>query len=116
MSLQQSLQRAGMPVCANDPDLWFSDHKTERRRAIELCHTCPLIRECREYGQTQEFGVWGGVLRTPDVNKPGYAHRQEEPVTRIKRLRERGFTESAIARELGWRVDTVEYVLHQEAA
>jgi WhiB family redox-sensing transcriptional regulator len=35
----------------------------EVKRAQEICETCPVIAECREYALTyrEPFGVWGGL-------------------------------------------------------
>ncbi|MFD1832434.1 WhiB family transcriptional regulator [Streptomyces desertarenae] len=48
-----------------DPDLWFSDHPTDRTRAKRLCAGCPLLDPCRAYGldTDQLWGVWGGLDR-----------------------------------------------------
>lgn len=49
-----------------DPDLWFSDHPTDRTRAKQLCAGCPLLDPCRTYGldTDQQWGIWGGLDRS----------------------------------------------------
>lgn len=66
--------------CRQDPDAWHSDlahavviprpglpKDPEERRtlqtAIELCHECPVVAECRAYGiaHPELYGVWGGL-------------------------------------------------------
>ena len=44
---------------------WLSDDPDERRWAARLCADCPAITECREAGQAEGFGIWGGIDRTP---------------------------------------------------
>jgi hypothetical protein len=64
---------------------------TKALEALEICAKCPIIKECKEIGMTDEHidnGVWGGTLsgerialRYPDkkdkerVNKINFAHR-----------------------------------------
>ena len=31
------------------------------RDAVTVCHGCPVRRECAEAGQSEAWGVWGGV-------------------------------------------------------
>ena len=106
----------GLCVGHDDPDLWFSDSArddgTRGRRfmveeiarvtraleALDICNKCPIIKECREVGMTNDHidnGVWGGTLsgerimlkfpNTKDkerINKINFAHRvrQEQRV------------------------------------
>jgi hypothetical protein len=49
------------PLCTEDPDLWFSTNRADKAKAESICLDCPLMQECREYGKTQEYGIWGGV-------------------------------------------------------
>lgn len=53
----------GLPCRTTDPELWFSDYPTDRRRATALCAACPLLAACRTYGveTRQVWGVWGGL-------------------------------------------------------
>ncbi|WP_411863258.1 WhiB family transcriptional regulator [Tsukamurella tyrosinosolvens] len=69
----------GAAACADrDAELWFPaerDGRTQRapsaraaadareHEALQICHTCPVILECRSYALRtgQEFGIWGGL-------------------------------------------------------
>jgi WhiB family transcriptional regulator, redox-sensing transcriptional regulator len=45
----------------------------EYAAAVEVCQTCPVINECREYGKDEKFGVWGGTTpadRSPRAQRP----------------------------------------------
>lgn len=53
----------GTPV--HDPDLWFPEDGqwTRAQAAKELCTTCPVQDECRQFAINtgQRYGVWGGL-------------------------------------------------------
>jgi WhiB family redox-sensing transcriptional regulator len=51
-------------VCASvDPDLWFPEHgRTDiSRKARRICADCPVRAECEAFGQSERWGIWGGV-------------------------------------------------------
>ena len=59
-------------ACRNHPiGLWFPPRGDDRfdrtvqaaqAEAIAICHTCPVITECREHGiRHEDYGVWGGL-------------------------------------------------------
>jgi WhiB family redox-sensing transcriptional regulator len=37
------------------------------------CHKCPVTKECIQYANSnhEEWGVWGGVYRSPRIKKNG---------------------------------------------
>ena len=41
-------------ACAGyDPELWFpGNSQLMRREAIHICHTCPVMMQCRKYAET----------------------------------------------------------------
>lgn len=54
-------------ACAQtDPDAWFP-HKGDMETAlaaVSICHTCPVLAECREYALSlpgNPDGIWGGL-------------------------------------------------------
>jgi hypothetical protein len=55
------------PPCTADPDLWFSERKADQAKAMETCLSCPLMVACRELGEKEEYGIWGGVLSTHPI-------------------------------------------------
>ncbi len=65
LAAQHALNGEQTP-CAADPGPWLSDDTTERARAADDCHRCPIRAEC--VAATAEirptFGVWGGKDRT----------------------------------------------------
>jgi WhiB family redox-sensing transcriptional regulator len=46
-----------------DPDLFMPQRGkiNDVNAAVAVCHTCPVINECREYGRHERFGIWGGL-------------------------------------------------------
>ena len=40
-----------------------SDKRQRERRAKEICSTCPVLPECREYALEirEQHGIWGGL-------------------------------------------------------
>lgn len=51
------------PACrGHDPELFFADYNiTERAR--EICWSCPVLQECREWAIPilDLYGLWGGM-------------------------------------------------------
>lgn len=66
-------QRIGAPV-----DWFFPERGASAAPAKSICAVCPVIDECREYGMSQKFGVWGGLSE------------RERRRIRSQRARERG--------------------------
>jgi pimeloyl-ACP methyl ester carboxylesterase len=51
-----------------DGDLWYPESpqlEYKAMRAKGICHSCPVIAQCREWGlaKHEKFGVWGGLRR-----------------------------------------------------
>lgn len=46
-----------------DPDIWFSDEKSDKRLAISICIECHVQEECLEYALTHRipYGIWGAM-------------------------------------------------------
>lgn len=52
-------------ACAGKPpEWWFPDKPHEAGPALEVCWSCPVMVQCREYalGLPEVFGVWGGEV------------------------------------------------------
>lgn len=83
---------------SDDPDLWFSDRKAHIEIAVGLCNTCPFLAECREDGEKELFGVWGGVYRTTSVKQIKVLMAEEnkvimqERIDKVMRLHDKGLT------------------------
>lgn len=69
-ALDRALAATGRPACAAEPEAWLSDDPEDRELAAMYCPGCPVLRECRAVGRTEDFGVWGGEDRTP-ISKKG---------------------------------------------
>jgi hypothetical protein len=50
-------------ACANeDTELFFSESKSEIRKAMAICDRCPIKKECLEDAlANKEYGIWGGT-------------------------------------------------------
>lgn len=51
-------------LCAQtDPALFFPDAGSQARTAKQVCHGCPVRRDCLRHALTnrEEHGVWGGT-------------------------------------------------------
>lgn len=44
--------------CANE-----EEYKKRVERAKAICVDCPVQKECRDYGETQDYGIWGGEAK-----------------------------------------------------
>lgn len=42
--------------------LFFPTAGQPSNRALAYCQNCPVVRECRQAGKGEEYGVWGGGL------------------------------------------------------
>lgn len=62
-SLVAMTDRKAQPPCGPDPEPWFSPVPSVRAMAAHKCRTCPLLQPCREAGQDETWGVWGGIDR-----------------------------------------------------
>lgn len=50
-----------------DPQLWFPEYGepgalAQEESARQICNSCPMQVNCRDYGiENEAYGVWGGV-------------------------------------------------------
>lgn len=56
-------------LCKNhpDPDLFFRDSAKAQKARDKICPECPVRNACEAYGDTQEYGVWGNVIKKTNV-------------------------------------------------
>lgn len=52
----------------SDPELFFSSDKEDQSKALAVCHSCPVRRECLSFADMAEclpvsvtYGIWGGM-------------------------------------------------------
>jgi WhiB family redox-sensing transcriptional regulator len=43
------------------PDRFFPERGASSRPALDVCSTCPVMNECREFGLEERAGTWGGT-------------------------------------------------------
>jgi WhiB family redox-sensing transcriptional regulator len=68
--------RDGAACAGVDPELFFPDRGDSGERAVAICHSCPHLAECREYGMDEEYGIWGGLTERNRAR----VKRGQEPV------------------------------------
>lgn len=46
-----------------DPNLWYPEVERKSARPVAICHSCPVMVQCRAWALTKHevFGVWGGL-------------------------------------------------------
>lgn len=57
--------------CQTDPYLYIDNpYKVSEDQAEELCHKCPLIKDCYEFAiaNDEQYGIWGGVNFTSNAH------------------------------------------------
>jgi WhiB family redox-sensing transcriptional regulator len=57
-----------------DTDIFFPERGEHAKVAMakKVCASCPVQQECREYGDMERYGLWGGTsLRTRQKARTG---------------------------------------------
>jgi WhiB family redox-sensing transcriptional regulator len=102
-----SWRQQGACATSTTPDLWFSDDRAEKLAAKAVCLSCPFKRECEEYGEGQEFGIWGGVDRSAGYRARRVTTAERKSAERAERqaaarqLLDHGLSLSEVGRRLG---------------
>lgn len=62
---QPEALRHGACATSADPDIWASNHPTERALAIRICRSCPVRAACLAWALTLPPGdnhlIWAGL-------------------------------------------------------
>jgi len=75
-------------LCAQtDPEVFYPEVGGSVRPAKNVCATCPVLAECRDYALTtgEPDGVWGGLSETERRRIRRQARRTGTPVTELGR-------------------------------
>lgn len=61
-----------------NPDLFFSEDRTDQTEAKKRCHKCPFKVECDTWATQngEKWNVWGGKVRTNDRRTPAARKKQ----------------------------------------
>lgn len=64
-TLNKAIDENGLPICSQDPELWWSDDPAEILMAKHYCTGCPILRECGMFAlvNREKNGVWGGLSK-----------------------------------------------------
>jgi hypothetical protein len=79
-------------LCAGtDTELYFDKYELDQDVARQIdrqCLSCPVIKECFDYGvKTESFGVWGGVfLNDGKLDNVRNSHKTQETWARLLEL------------------------------
>ena len=73
-TMKQALCATGV----ENPDLWFTNNPISVSIAIGICKKCPVIDKCRELSWSEQYGVWGGVLREQPLKHRGRPKKAKE--------------------------------------
>lgn len=59
-----NLPRGARWTCADNPDLWFSEHPEGVEAAKRICRDCPARQRCLAgaLARREPWGVWGAEL------------------------------------------------------
>ncbi|WP_396287863.1 WhiB family transcriptional regulator [Amycolatopsis sp. PS_44_ISF1] len=73
-----------------DPELFFPlgdgpAYAEQIAQAKRVCAGCPVLRQCREYGDTQRDGIWG---RTTETERRGARAQAMREAAELRRQRE----------------------------
>jgi len=79
-------------LCAgSDTELFFDKYEDDQSIAMDidrLCLSCPVAKQCFEYGvQTESYGVWGGVfLNDGKLDNVRNSHKTQDIWQRVLSL------------------------------
>lgn len=62
--------KGGLCVGHPNPELWFSSKPEDKRKAKEICSRCPVRDVCLAQSALEEYGIWGGEQRYPELQHP----------------------------------------------
>lgn len=86
---------------SQDPDMFFSEDAAGIRQAKMICATCPVLSQCFEYGQSEEFGIFGGL--TPAERKSHKIQPQPQRLPLIDLVAQKRFIEKASVSQVSRR-------------
>jgi hypothetical protein len=76
-----------------DPDIFFSEDAAVINRAKMTCVSCPVRLKCLQYGESQEFGIFGGL--TPAERRTHKPRVQTQRLSLVDLVSQKRFIEKA---------------------
>ena len=75
----------------DDPELFFGRYEDDRTIAENvdaMCLSCPVARQCLQYGiENESYGVWGGIyLSKGDTDQHRNSHKTQEVWEKVGRV------------------------------
>jgi hypothetical protein len=86
---------------SQDPDIFFSEDAAGIRQAKIICATCPVLSKCFDYGQSEEFGIFGGL--TPAERRSHKIQPQPQRLPLIDLVAQKRFIEKASVSQVSRR-------------
>jgi len=84
-----------------DPDLFFSVDAGGIRLAKMICAECPVRLECLQFGESEEFGVFGGL--TPGERRSHKIQRAPQKLPLVDLVAQKRFIEKASVEQVSRR-------------
>lgn len=89
--------------CEANPEMWFAETSELMQEAKQACDFCPVRAECAELGETEEFGIWGGL--DPEdrraIQRERAIKREAHLAAQVRLMTSQGMSISAMSRQLG---------------
>jgi hypothetical protein len=85
----------------SNPDIFHSDEPRDIRAAKNVCATCPVRLECFKYGETEEYGIYGGLTPSERRSRRSPSHTQR--VSLVDLMAQKSFIERASVRQVASR-------------
>jgi hypothetical protein len=86
---------------SQDPDIFFTEDAAGIRQAKMICATCPVRSKCFEYGESEEFGIFGGL--TPAERRNHKIQPQPQRMPLIDLVAQKRFIEKASVSQVSRR-------------
>jgi WhiB family redox-sensing transcriptional regulator len=84
-----------------NPDIFFSEDAGGIRQAKVICANCPVRSECFKYGESEEFGIFGGL--TPAERRSHKIKAQPQRLPLVDLVAQKSFIEKASVSQVSRR-------------
>lgn len=86
---------------AQDPDIFFSEDAAGISQAKMICAECPVRLKCFQFGNSQEYGIFGGL--TPAERRTKKPQVQPQRLPLIDLVAQKSFIEKASVSQVSRR-------------
>lgn len=97
---------------SSDPEIFFDNPA----QAKAVCAPCPVMAQCRQFGQGEAFGVFGGLDASERENeRHGRREARQDRDEEARRLYLAGESFASIAERLGLTVSNAKWIINNGA-